>query len=66
MARIIDAKYATIVGTPARLRELFELLGRGPGAAAIDLKFASIIVADRPIDDAALRAAIETTPKVTA
>ena len=62
MAKVVDAKYSTLIGTPAQLRELLKLLSGG-GASVVDLKFANLVVLDKPIDGTKLRQALETTPR---
>ena len=59
MATVIDAKYSTLIGTPAELREFLVMMG---GSAIVDLKFSNLIVLREPMSDARLRAALETTP----
>jgi hypothetical protein len=62
MAKIVDAKYSTLIGTPEMIRRLIAALA-GNGAATVDLKFSNFIVLDREIDAAALREALATTPR---
>ncbi len=62
MARVIDAKYCTLIGTARQLRDLLGLL-RAEGATVIDLKFSNLVVLDKPIDRAKLREALESTPR---
>lgn len=61
MARVIDAKYSTLVGTPQRIRELITLLAEG--AAVVDLKFANLVVLAKEPDSQAIRDALATTPR---
>ncbi len=64
-ARVIDAKYSTLVGTPAEIRELVLLLaGGGKDAAVVDLKFSNFVVTARPVDSNVIAKALETTPRV--
>lgn len=61
MARVVDAKYSTLIGTPETIRRLVELLaGR---AAVVDLKFSNFVVLATEPSVAAIREALATTPK---
>jgi len=52
MARVIDAKYSTLIGTPSDLRKLLDVLAAG--ASVVDLKHSRIVVLDQPPDRQAL------------
>ena len=62
MAAVIDAKYATLIGTPGQLQKLFGLLRR-QGASVVDLKFCNLVVLDKPLDNTAIGRALESTPR---
>ncbi len=62
MARVIDAKNSTLIGTPKQLQQLLRLLTGGK-TAIVDLKFSNLIVLDKPLTEKQLRAALETTPR---
>lgn len=60
MARVIDASYATIVGTPEEIRNLLNLyIGE---AAILDLSFANIVLLREPPSREEVAVAIATTP----
>ena len=61
MARVIDAKHSTVIGTAKQLRDFLRLL-TGGRAAVVDLKGSNFVVLDKPLDERRLRAALETTP----
>lgn len=62
MARVVDAKYSTLIGTPEMIRRLIAALAGG-GTATVDLKFSNFVVLSKEIDAAALREALATTPR---
>ena len=63
MARVVDLKYSTLIGTPKRIMELMGLLKRSD-AATVDAKFCNLVVLDKPITREQLAKALETTPKL--
>ncbi len=63
-ARVIDMKYATLIGTPERLREYLATLTAGVSACVVDLKFSNLVVLDDPITREDIAAALETTPRI--
>lgn len=63
-ARVIDMKYATLIGTPERLREYIATLTRGVSSCVVDLKFSNHVVLDDPITRDQLAQALETTPRI--
>ena len=61
MASVVDLKYSTLIGTPARLMEIMKLLG-GSGASIVDAKYCNLLLLDKPITREQLSKALETTP----
>lgn len=60
MARVIDASYATLIGTPEQIRDLLTLyLGE---SAILDLSFANIVLLEEPPTREQIAVAIATTP----
>lgn len=62
MARVINASYSTIVGTPEQIKKLLGLL-RGDGANIVNLDYSNFVVLNKPVTSAQLAHAIETTPQ---
>lgn len=60
MARIVDAKYATLIGTAEQILNLLELMSK---TAVVDLKFSNFVVLDGPLTDQQLRRALATVPE---
>jgi hypothetical protein len=60
MARVIDAKYSTLIGTPAEIDALFRRLQKG--ASIVDLKFSNLVLVAKT-DEAVIRRALRTTPE---
>ncbi len=60
-ARVVDAKYSTLIGTPEMIRRLIEMLAGK--TAVVDLKFSKFVVLAKDVDAAALREALATTPR---
>lgn len=58
MSRVIDAKGAKLIGSPAQIVGLFGLLGND-AATIVDLKGAEILISEHPIDQDAVTRAIE-------
>jgi len=65
MARVIDAKYSTLIGTAQQVEALLRRLS-GPRAAVVDLKFSNLVLLDASLDRARLREALAITPTRTA
>lgn len=61
MARVINASYSTIVGTPKQIQEMLRLL-IGERSAVVNLDYSNFVVLDKPVTTAQLAHAIETTP----
>ena len=62
MARVINANYSTIVGTPEQIKKLLGLL-RGDAASVVNLDYSNFVVLDKPVTAAQIAHAIETTPR---
>lgn len=62
MARVVDAKYSTFVGTAEEIRRAIELLAGLKGAAVVDVKFSNFVVLKEPPSDAMVTRALATTP----
>ena len=62
MARVVDQKYATLIGTRDGLRAYLEEIMR-TGAGVIDLKFSNVLVLDTQPSDAVVLKALHLTPK---
>lgn len=62
MARVLDIKHSTFIGTPKQLLGLFGML-RAQGASVVDAKFCNVVILDKPIGRAELREALESTPR---
>ncbi len=65
MARVVDAKYSTFVGTAEEIRRAIELLAGlkgAKGAAVVDLKFSNFVVLREPPGDEVVTRALATTP----
>ncbi len=62
MARVVNAKHSTLIGTPKQLRELLRLLG-GSGSAVVDLQFSNIFVLDSAVTGQQLGQALKISPK---
>ncbi len=64
-ARVVDAKYSTLVGTAEQIRDAIQMLsGGGKGAVVLDLKFCNFVITPKPIDSTVIAKALETTPRV--
>ena len=61
MARIVNAPYSTLIGTPQQIAHLLGVL-KGAGAAVVDLSYSNFVVLDKPLDRARIEAALRTTP----
>jgi hypothetical protein len=61
MARAVDARNSTLIGTPEQLKTLIELIA-GPGAAAVKLNFSNFVVLDKPLTHKQLEAALRIVP----
>lgn len=62
MARIINAQYSTLIGTPQELRQFVELMS-GERAAVVDLRFSNFVVLGKPITRDQIQQALATTPQ---
>lgn len=58
MARVIDAKNSTFVGSPEQVQRMLQLLA-ADGAAVVDCKFSTFVVTDKPVDMDVIRAALQ-------
>jgi hypothetical protein len=63
-ARVINAQHATVIGTVEQIAEVLRLL-RGAGAGIVNMDRATLVVLDKPLTEANLQTAIETTPNRT-
>jgi len=63
VARVIDAKYATLIGAPGDICRVLDLMSVGSPSVAIDLKFANFVVTEQPVKGADLVKALEATPR---
>lgn len=64
MARVVDAKYSTLIGTAEQIRDLLGVLAGGPkSATVVDLKFSNFVVTANPVDAATIARAMEATPR---
>lgn len=61
MARVVDLKNSTLIGTPERLMEFLGLL-KGSKTTVVDAKFCNVVLLDKPITETQLAKALETTP----
>lgn len=59
MATMIDAKYSTLIGTPAQIMELFRMVS---GAGMVDLKFSNVVILAEPVTEDQFRTALTATP----
>ena len=57
MARVIDAKHSTLIGTPQQLLRFLQLLG-GKRSAVVDMKFSRFVVLDKPLTERQLHEAL--------
>ena len=62
MARVIDAKHSTLIGTPEQLLRFLQLLG-GKRSAVADLKYSKFIVLKKPLTKEQLKQALATGTK---
>lgn len=60
-ARVIDAKYSTLIGTAEQIRELVVAL-TGKGASVMDLRFSNFVVTAEPVGAELIQRALATTP----
>jgi hypothetical protein len=63
-ARVINAQHATVIGTVEQIAAVLRLL-RGDGAGIVNMDRATLVVLDKPLTEANLQTAIETTPNRT-
>jgi hypothetical protein len=61
MARIVNAKLSTLIGTPKQLRELLDLLA-GKGAVIVNLDMSNFVVLDKPLTQQQIEAALRIVP----
>jgi len=62
MARVVDAKYSTFVGTPKQIRAtLDELAGRG--SAVIDAKWSNFVPTAKPLTTQQIYEALRISPE---
>jgi len=59
--KIVNADYATFIGTPNELREMLRAMFAS--ADIVNVSYANFVVLARPLSDRQVTAAMETTPR---
>ena len=60
-ARVIDARYSTLIGTAVQIRDLVSAM-TGKGASVMDLRFSNFVVTADPVGAELIAKALATTP----
>lgn len=58
MARVIDAKHSTLIGTPEQLQRFLRLIGGHRSSSVVDMKFSRFVVLDKPLTERQLHEAL--------
>lgn len=63
MARIVNAKYSTFIGTVEQIDSLIKLLCGKKGAVIVNIDGSNFVVLEKPLSQKQLEAALRITPK---